>query len=84
MILLEAVELLATVVIIVMGLTQVVVPLLRNQRIFPAFRKVGKLQSALGEAEEDVQAAKIDKQVQRTRKQATRIGAEPTNKGGTK
>ena len=71
--LLEAIELLTVVFIFVFGFTQVVLPLLRNQRVFPVFRKVGRLQDELGEAREEVQAAELGREVQRTHNKALHI-----------
>ncbi len=71
--LIELLSLVFAALVFVVGISQVVMPLLRNQRVFPAFRRVGKLQEELGEAQENIEVAKLEKEVGRKRRQATRI-----------
>ncbi len=62
-------ELTMCVVIVFGGFTQIIFPMLRNERLFPMFRKsrVAELTKELRQAQEELKEAKLQGEIQRNR-----------------
>lgn len=69
-------ELVAVLFIALVGITQVIVPLFRGRPPFPFFGGKGKLESDLDQAKEEVDEAKIKREIGETKKKAARISGE--------
>lgn len=73
MALVQLFEWLIVIALVYLGATQVVLPLWDDKPVFPLFRRPERLAAKLREAEEDVEEAKIEKEVERTKLQADRL-----------
>lgn len=64
--LLRLFELVTILAILLILATQVVIPLLNGQKIFPIFRKQWKLEHELEDAQQQVVEQKLQKEIQET------------------
>lgn len=62
--LLKFVEFALIVMFITVLVTQVIVPVMRNRAMFPAFRKQGKLETELAELNQRKVEAELEKKIQ--------------------
>lgn len=73
MILVALAELVVTVLLLYLGVTQVVLPLWRSTPLFPIFRREGRLQHELAEATERVVEADLERQISETTRRAESV-----------
>ena len=73
MILVALAELVVTVLLLYLGVTQVVLPLWRDTPLFPMFRREGRLQHDLAEATEGVVEAELEKKIAETAQRAESV-----------
>lgn len=66
-------ELVLMSLLLYLGITQVVLPLWRETPLFPMFRKEGRLQHDLVEANEDVAEAELEKKIAETAQRAESV-----------
>lgn len=70
--LLSLIEVVMLGLIVVIGLTQVIVPLIFGKRIFPLFQKseAAKMREEIKKAQQELELAELRKQLRETQKQA--------------
>ena len=70
MLVLVLLDLLLVATVILVGVTQLLIPLLRGRPIFPIFRRERILVSEIAEAEADLEQAKLERRLEETRRRA--------------
>ena len=73
MVLVFLMELVVTVSLLYLGVTQVVLPLWRGKPLFPIFRRERRLQHDLAEATENVVEAELEKRIAETAQKAESV-----------
>ena len=73
MLVLWLLDLLFVATVLIVGVTQLVIPILRGRPIFPIFRRERMLVSEIAEAEADLEQAKLERRLEDTRREAERI-----------
>ena len=73
MVLVFLMELVVTVSLLYLGVTQVVLPLWRDTPLFPIFRRERRLQHDLAEATENVVEAELEKRIAETAQKAESV-----------
>lgn len=66
----ELLELLFVIFLVLVGVTQVVVPLWRGTHTFPILRRQGRLEADVIEAREDVEAARLENEAAAAKRRA--------------
>ena len=79
-------ELLFATLIVIIFLTQILMPLFRGTPVFPIFRRERKLESELSEARKEVIEASLERRIKQEREKAERLRDDtdppPNHKGG--
>jgi hypothetical protein len=65
-----ALEILFITTVIIVGISQLVIPLLTNRPLFPFFRRASKIRGEIVEARGDIDAAELEREMIALRKQA--------------
>lgn len=68
MIFLAFVEIVVVLLLLIVGITQVVLPFWNSRPLFPAFRAPGKVEHELGEVEEELHSLELEKEVMTKKK----------------
>lgn len=69
----KLIEALILLVLFVVGLTQVILPILNSRPIFPIFRKRAKLESRVVDLNERKDEAKLERQLRRSKDGSRRV-----------
>ena len=76
MLVLVLLDLLLVATVVLVGVTQLLIPLLRGRPIFPIFRRERILVSEIAEAEADLEQAKLERRLEETRRQAEELRSD--------
>lgn len=68
MVFLAFIEIVVVLLLLIVGITQVVIPLWNSRPLFPAFRDPGKVEHELGEVEEELHSLELEKEVMTKKK----------------
>lgn len=65
---LRVLEIVLIVAVIIITITQLIIPAYRGQKLFPLFRRQGRLENELAEAVQEAEESKVQSKINRTRK----------------
>lgn len=83
MVFLVFIEIVVVLLLLIVGITQVVIPLWNNRPLFPAFRDPGKVEYELGEVEEELHSLELEKEVMTKKKKIEEMKRTLHSKDGT-
>lgn len=73
-------EVLSLVFIVGFLATQVIIPAVMGNALFPLFKKAGKLEAELADAHQNIHDAHLEEEVIKLRKEAEKIAAKAAKK----
>ena len=76
MLVLWILDLLLVATVLLVGVTQLLIPLLRGRPIFPIFRRDRSLMNELAEANADLEQARLERELEEKRRAADRLRGE--------
>jgi hypothetical protein len=76
MLVLALLDLLLVATVLLVAVTQLLIPLLRGRPVFPIFRRERRLASELAEAESELEQARLERQVEEKRRAAEALRSD--------
>lgn len=83
MVFLELIEAVFVALLIVLSITQIIIPLWENRLLFPAFRMPAKVQHKLADVEEELESLRTEEQIQDKAREAENLKRRLHPKDGT-
>ena len=80
MLVLWLLDLLLVATVLLVGVTQLVIPLLRSRPIFPILRRDRMLASEIAEANADLEQARLERELEDKRRAAEELRSEDSDK----
>lgn len=80
MLVLWILDLLLVATVVIVGVTQLVIPLLRGRPIFPILRRERMLEREIAEANADLEQARLERELEDKRRAAEALRSEDSDK----